>query len=588
MIIKRLPKPKSHSKTHRETEMWVDEAIWGHRLYDEQTPWLTLLEFLGIVQTQLERDQAFIEPENHQLEYRSYSRLYLRNILFNNPFLEAVNAEYPTEEERWQQWLTLMNDNCGGINTPNFSYLQERFIRFRDFLEVVRFLQSNAIEGDSNKRWTSKFVFPYGVNCLYEDLRISKNSYSNDRRFFARNGELLYLMISRSSLKSDILTHLQNLGIIDNQQSSKWNKLVATLQPNDHSDTKPRGKDSSPPYLPYEHLDEFENLANDWINLFNCHLPDYDSLPHLVTITGVHLVIYLLKRAKAVLNNEDDPRFSLESPLHSQENLLFKSENLANTNEELLNLTTSLNSQENPQLESDNFKNKDNSKLISQRSSNNQDRPQLVLEIIAPKKTIIRDLASDAFLNNNNLSKRAVEHYIKRLSQLPEWQTCLNSANSIEDALEIIKEEIYYKKDEIKCNSTDELLEEIRLSAITRHKQHVGQFHSKWTKEIGLASSRGSRRTRYAPTDSLLKTLVLCCVPKRMEFQEFLDTLYQKYGFIIGEKQAIDMIQRKEADLEAFSDNAERLEQRLASLGLLKRLSDACAYVLNPYTVERT
>ena len=73
-----------------------------------------------------------------------------------------------------------------------------------------------------------------------------------------------------------------------------------------------------------------------------------------------------------------------------------------------------------------------------------------------------------------------------------------------------------------------------------------------------------------------------------MEFQEFLDTLYQKYGFIIGEKQAIDIIQRKEADLEAFSDNAERLEQRLASLGLLKRLSDACAYVLNPYTVEKT
>ncbi|ACB54582.1 hypothetical protein cce_5236 (plasmid) [Crocosphaera subtropica ATCC 51142] len=561
MIIKRLPKPTSHNKTHRETEMWVDEAIWGHRLYDEQTPWLTLLEFLGIVQTQLEREQAFIEPENHQLEYPSYSRLYLRNILFNNPFLEAVYAEYPTEEERWQQWLTLMNDNCGGINTPNFSYLQERFIRFRDFLEVVRFLQSNAIEGDSNKRWTSKFVFPYGVNCLYEDLRISKNSYSNDRRFFARNGELLYLMISRSSLKLDILTHLKKLGIIDHKQSSKWNKLVATLQPNDHSDTKPRGKDSSPPYLPYEHLDEFENLANDWINLFNCHLPDYDSLPHLVTITGVHLVIYLLKRAKAVLNNEDDPRFSSESLLNSQQNLLFKSETIANTNEDSLNSTTTLNS---------------------------QDKPQLILEIIAPKKTIIRDLASDAFLNNNNLSKRAVEHYIKRLSQLPEWQTCLNSANSIEDALEIIKEEIYYKKDEIKCNSPDELLEEIRLSAITRHKQHVGQFHSKWTKEIGLASSRGSRRTRYAPTDSLLKTLVLCCVPKRMEFQEFLDTLYQKYGFIIGEKQAIDIIQRKEADLEAFSDNAERLEQRLASLGLLKRLSDACAYVLNPYTVEKT
>ena len=131
------------------------------------------------------------------------------------------------------------------------------------------------------------------------------------------------------------------------------------------------------------------------------------------------------------------------------------------------------------------------------------------------------------------------------------------------------------------------MLEEICQQAITRHKQHVGKFHNSWTKEIGLAASRGSHRTRYAPTDSLLKTLVLCCVPQRMEFQEFLETLYKKYGFIIGEKRATDIINRKEADQEVFSDNAERLEQRLASLGLLKRLSDACAYVFNPYTTEK-
>ena len=559
MTIERLPKPKFYNKTHRETEMWVDEAIWGHRLYDEQTPWLTLLEFLGIVQTELERGRAFIEVEYNQLEYRSYTRLYLRNILFNNPFLEAVNAEYSTDEHRWQVWLTLMTDNCGGINNPDFSYLRQRFTTFRDFLEVVRFLQSNAIEGDSNKRWSSKFVFPYGVNCLYEDLRITPKSYNNDRRFFARTGELLYLMISRSSQKSEILTHLQTRGIIDNKKSSNWNKLVTNLQPD--SDTKPRDKNSRPPYLPYQLLDDFDNLANDWLNLFNCHLPDYDSLPHLVTITGVHFVIYLLKRAKDILNNEDDPRFSSE---------------------------TILNTQNNSQLESESLNEKNDSRLNSKASLNNQDFPKLVLEIIAPKKTIIRDLASDAFLNNNNLSKLAVEHYIKRLSKLPEWQTCLTSANPLEDALEIIKQEIYHQDNEISGNSPDELLDEICQQAITRHKQHVGKFHSSWTKEIGLASSRGSRRTRYAPTDSLLKTLVLCCVSQRMEFQDFLETLYRKYSFIIGEKQAIDIIKRNEADQEAFSDNAERLEQRLASLGLLKRLSDACAYVLNPYTAERT
>ncbi|MEG3437733.1 hypothetical protein V0288_11440 [Pannus brasiliensis CCIBt3594] len=552
MTIEILPKPQSQNKiTHKETQMWVDEAIWGHRLYDEQTPWLTLLEFFGIVQTELEAGRAFVEEQYNQLEYASYTRLYLRNILFNNPCLEAVNAEFSTEEERWQEWLTLMINNCGGINNPDFSYLRQRFTTFRNFLEVVRFLQSNAIEGDSNKRWSSKFVFPYGVDCLYEDLRVTPNGYNNDRRFFARTGELLYLMISRSSQKSEILTHLQTIGIINNK-SSKWNKLVAILQPD--SDKKTRNKNSNPPYLPYKTLTEFDNLANDWLNLFNCQLPDYDSLPHLVTITGLHLVIYLLKRAKAVLNNQDDSRFINEAVLINQNEPKF--------------IPQIVNAQDNP-----------------------QDSPTFtfVLEIVAPKKTIIRDLASDSFLNNNNLSTQAVEHYIRRLSQLSKWQNCLNSGNST-DALDILTEEFCLSDEsvnEIKASSPEILLDNLSEKAITRHKQHVGKFHGNWTKEIGLASSRGSRRNRYAPTDSLLKTLVLCCVPQRMEFQEFLETLYRKYGFIIGEKQAIVKRLTSLADQEAFSDNAERLEQRLASLGLLKRLSDACAYIINPYTVEK-
>jgi hypothetical protein len=43
------------------------------------------------------------------------------------------------------------------------------------------------------------------------------------------------------------------------------------------------------------------------------------------------------------------------------------------------------------------------------------------------------------------------------------------------------------------------------------------------------------------------------------------------------------MIQKGAADLEDFSDNARRLEERLESLGLLNRLSDSCAYVENPF-----
>lgn len=32
---------------YRGGKMWLDERIFGHRFYDDQTPWLVLLEFLG-------------------------------------------------------------------------------------------------------------------------------------------------------------------------------------------------------------------------------------------------------------------------------------------------------------------------------------------------------------------------------------------------------------------------------------------------------------------------------------------------------------------------------------------------------------
>ena len=515
-----LPRPQQISD---QFDMWVDEAIWGHRLYDEQTPWLTLLEFLGILQSQIEIDKGFIEEENqlNYLNYYYYPRLSLRNILFNNPYLEAISDESLNDDDCWQKWEPHMIKNCGGINPPvDFSYLKNRFSSFKDFVKIVHFLQTNAIEGDSNKRWTSKFVFPYGPDCLYSDLRVKGTGFTQDRRFFARTGELLYLMLCRSGKREELKTALINLGIVaepdNNHQTSKWNRLVVMLQPESELKKDNTRKSGNPPYLPYKELPEYTALAEDWLTILHYNLPDYDAIPYLVTLTGLHLVIYFLKRAKAVLGITESPQF--------------------------------------------------------------------ILEIVAPKKTVVRDLASSSFLENNNLSYQAVQKYVSSISQTSEWETCKTSPNSFDDIRQLLKDKFAW--DEGNLSSPDELLKQLCEEATSRHKKHIGKCHSSWSKEIGLASSRGSRRIRYAPTDSLLKTLVLCTVPHRLEFQNFLAKLSETYGFIIGDRQATKFIETGEADREAFASNAERLEQRLASLGLLKRLSDACAYVQNPFAVE--
>src|SRR5688500_2819698 len=52
---------------------------------------------------------------------------------------------------------------------------------------------------------------------------------------------------------------------------------------------------------------------------------------------------------------------------------------------------------------------------------------------------------------------------------------------------------------------------------------------------------------------------------------------------MFGDREAEQGLGREQLDKKAFQANARRLEQRLARLGVLKRLSDACGYVQNPF-----
>ncbi len=81
--------------------MWVDEAIWGHRLYDEQTPWLTMMEFLGVLHAERSQGRALRETSLNGLSYRSQQQLRLRNLLFNNPHIATVRAGDRSDDATW-------------------------------------------------------------------------------------------------------------------------------------------------------------------------------------------------------------------------------------------------------------------------------------------------------------------------------------------------------------------------------------------------------------------------------------------------------------------------------------------------------
>jgi len=59
-------------------------------------------------------------------------------------------------------------------------------------------------------------------------------------------------------------------------------------------------------------------------------------------------------------------------------------------------------------------------------------------------------------------------------------------------------------------------------------------------------------------------------VDKRIELHRLLETLYQRYGLIFGDKEGEQELSRGDFDKKAFNANSRRFEQRLESLGVLK------------------
>ena len=143
--LQRLPRPASESI---DSSLWVDEAIWGHRLYDEQVPWLTFLEFLTVLRGEWSNDRAFKEPNglNH-LQYPTQHFLYLRNVLFNNPTLSRMLVLHPDDDTRWSNWISDMSKRASGVDPKEFGYLKSRFASMEDFVALVnRFKHRNRGE----------------------------------------------------------------------------------------------------------------------------------------------------------------------------------------------------------------------------------------------------------------------------------------------------------------------------------------------------------------------------------------------------------------------------------------------------------
>jgi hypothetical protein len=276
-------------------------------------------------------------------------------------------------------------------------------------------------------------------------------------------------------------------------------------------------------YLPYRDHPTYERLAADWLALLRLGLPAQDAYAHLTPLASLHVLIYQMETAAAWLDRQP---------------------------------------------------------------------PVFVCEVIAPHMEFVRQRATRSYLDNDGLPCAAIREYARAFFSSDEWKThvdeapLVSEAERIEAAAELLRTTLWIGKDDLASPTTvDSLKANVFRLLQDKAEDNARLVHSAYGRNCGLVSKRGTRSYRYAPTDSLLKTLVLANVDKRMEITEFLRRLFARYRMVFGPVEAEAALAAMDYDESAFQKNRARLEERLRSMGLLNRLSDGCAYVENSVAV---
>lgn len=290
-----LPVPKD--ALGDSIDMQIQERIHGHRFVQEQEPYMILLETLAVCAARPLGSTKPLENAHEAFQYALPHRRKLRFLLFQDRHLDQVAGDRTIpDHDKWDTWKDRANDQFYPDHKGQdaFAYLDVAFDRdLRALHQAVKLLRSREVDVMHNRRWTSRFLAVTGPDMICTDMREKQGSWTADRRFFGRGGELVYLMLNRSAHVDEVSTLVARRLL---NEDDPINQIARAL-----SDPAGSGQASTHiGYLPYLHLPAYDRLAEDWLNILSCdRLPEGHLFEPLFRITGLNLIVYLAERAQA-------------------------------------------------------------------------------------------------------------------------------------------------------------------------------------------------------------------------------------------------------------------------------------------------
>ncbi|NOU99527.1 hypothetical protein GC097_05745 [Paenibacillus sp. LMG 31457] len=493
--------------------------IWGHRFTTGQRGPEYVLEFLNV-----------LYGTKYNLNASEYDRkkaIGLRKFIFEGA-KEGSRRDTVILDEVHKRKIYETLDNEDDVEV------------LRDFLRNLEVIIYNANGKVTDRSWFVKMLYPLHESLLFFELRTNKNSISFERNFFARGGELYYLMLAYGTENDHITRQFIERRFKELLQANKViekvvNKLNAALD--EDEDAKPLklksdSGDDNVPWLPALDLNLYVEFAKEIKALISLNIDINEFFQLLNSQICFHLMRYMFDRVGAAEKNI----FFFDCMDGANQHISLLSSKTFADHESLVKFG----------FEAE-FENKFN-------------------KVIGNEEEGLRDFLDwkedpDLFLKKLGLSKLGS----KRKQQI---SSALIKSKEYSD----LKKKVY------------EVIKEAVTEQMKKNQLGITKILA---RDGGIANYRTGNSYRYIISDYFLQTLVYVNVnPKEsIEFSEFLDLLYKKYNFVIGEAQAKNsgLYERSKLNIRYFQQNEKHLRDKLKQNGLLIEFSDATAMIRNPY-----
>ncbi|MEM1501940.1 hypothetical protein RG959_00825 [Domibacillus sp. 8LH] len=536
----------------------ISEKIWGHRFRAGQRGPEYTLEFLNIMAgTKYQFGQSYYERKRME-EFRKF---VFEGAKEGAPKKDGT-ISHVTFEDEYKKEI----QNHLGIDHSQLDDLQM-------FFKNLAIQMTTPTGKMLDRSWYATMLFPLHESLLFFELRQdkTKDKASFERNFFARGGELYYLMITfgtqedlelRRSIEQRLREIMQQnesiTGVVDkirekideeygaNIENKKPRNPAVLIKDPSLSDIFNNYEKREYPYLPDHHLKLYSDFAKELDSLLKLKIDLYELFGLLTSLICFQLHRYMIYQAEKT---------------NSQKNYYFI-DCLDGHDPHI------------KRLAQDAFSRHETS--IQKRFDSFTD---LDIEQLLPEDKAIEMLKRWKEDARNSTADKDEKRYEKFFEDIKYTSVRDVKKKALIKVIETPDEQQAIKmlKLKIKEFSRDEL--KTKQLPITRTLARDGGFIA-----LGVGV-----RGRYVLSDNFLCSLVYATLGdrKQMDFHEFMQELFDHSNIVIGTEEAKSsgIYEREGVNLRYFQHNENKLRQKLKQNGLLQEYSDATALITNPYKV---